>query len=724
MEDNEEERNAAPINIDETNLSTMLENIQKSQETILRTLANRVGNTETPSPNKDTQDNYESAASLERRMQNHDEVGIIVKAPSSGNENFITKGELISLLKAEKERLLATSIDFRPPYPVEIAIKPYPRKYVSPVFRKYNGKIGNAKEHIVQFIDDLGIHAHDPELRLREFSKSLTERAYTWYANLPSESIRTWDEMVSQFCAKFYMAEDRLSIVDLTSERQRNGEALTTYVQRFRERALDCEETVPEKELVKLCIKGMFAEYRIYIENHAIYDFAGLLTKARNTEATTSRLTRLNRGQGEASRYNKREGKRGLDIAYAHANKETKSFKKGRREDPPEFPCSMDRVHALLDAWLKEKEIRLPFVEKLPSAEDKQNALYCRFHRRINHSTKDCRTLRQIFQDRLKKGEIIVEPNTVEQAPFPQHRNDGAVMACIEDSELPISENVPSGQLESNNGLIEPLLRTKLFREFFNTLEFEEEARKEAITHMLQVAEKYGPTCCIVSHPIRRLSRASDETFMFTDKDYLTPYYNHNRPLYVEAVINGVSIRRAMIDNGASVNLMTSATLKRLSRGLELMVPQPTNLTAFNAGVVSTLGHVTVELQVGPIKGLTRFHIIDANTSYQLLLGRPWIHTHKCIPSTLHQCIKAYYKGREVTIKGTKAPFNNDEARHASTLLYDEAHDELDFATTNAKALMLPRWEEYEGSDGPEPTQRPQKIQKVALPNGRTAYRL
>ena len=170
MEDNEEERNAAPINIDETNLSTMLENIQKSQETILRTLANRVGNTETPSPNKDTQDNYESAASLERRMQNHDEVGIIVKAPSSGNENFITKGELISLLKAEKERLLATSIDFCAPYPVEIAIKPYPWKYVSPVFRKYNEKIGNAKEHIVQFIDDLGIHAHDPELRLREFS--------------------------------------------------------------------------------------------------------------------------------------------------------------------------------------------------------------------------------------------------------------------------------------------------------------------------------------------------------------------------------------------------------------------------------------------------------------------------------------------------------------------------------------------------------------------------
>ena len=60
-------------------------------------------------------------------------------------------------------------------------------------------------------------------------------------------------------------------------------------------------------------------------------------------------------------------------------------------------------------------------------------------------------------------------------------------MVCIEDSESQISENVPSGQLESNNDLTERLLRTKLFREFFNTLEFEEEARMEAITHMLQV---------------------------------------------------------------------------------------------------------------------------------------------------------------------------------------------------------------------------------------------
>ena len=110
---------------------------------------------------------------------------------------------------------------------------------------------------------------------------------------------------MSQYCEKFYTTEDRLNIIDLTSERQRNGEALTNYVQSLIERALDCKETVPERELVKLCINDMFAEYGIYIENYAIYDFVGLVVKARNMEATTSRLTWLNRGQEEASRYNK-----------------------------------------------------------------------------------------------------------------------------------------------------------------------------------------------------------------------------------------------------------------------------------------------------------------------------------------------------------------------------------------------------------------------------------
>lgn len=48
-----------------------------------------------------------------------------------------------------------------------------------PKFQKFNGRKGNTKEHVARFFDPMGRHASDAELCLREFSKSLKDRAYT-----------------------------------------------------------------------------------------------------------------------------------------------------------------------------------------------------------------------------------------------------------------------------------------------------------------------------------------------------------------------------------------------------------------------------------------------------------------------------------------------------------------------------------------------------------------
>ena len=45
---------------------------------------------------------------------------------------------------------------------------------------KFVGKKEKSKEHIVRFIDDLGMFASDEKLRVREFSKYHIERAYSW----------------------------------------------------------------------------------------------------------------------------------------------------------------------------------------------------------------------------------------------------------------------------------------------------------------------------------------------------------------------------------------------------------------------------------------------------------------------------------------------------------------------------------------------------------------
>lgn len=100
--------------------------------------------------------------------------------------------------------------------------------------------------------------------------------------------------------------------------------------------------------------------------------------------------------------------------------------------------------------------------------------------------------LRRIFKERFNNGEIILDQSSVEQTPFPQHQNEGAVMTCVfeEMSPTPLSGGTDGDEIFVN--LAEPLLRTKLFKEFFDSLDFGESAQWEATNYLLSVAQRHG----------------------------------------------------------------------------------------------------------------------------------------------------------------------------------------------------------------------------------------
>lgn len=60
---------------------------------------------------------------------------------------------------------------------------------------------------MVLYLDSVGPFAHDAALCLKEFSKSLVGRAYTWYINLKSGSIHCWVHLISSFDSKFFCVE-------------------------------------------------------------------------------------------------------------------------------------------------------------------------------------------------------------------------------------------------------------------------------------------------------------------------------------------------------------------------------------------------------------------------------------------------------------------------------------------------------------------------------------
>ena len=161
----------------------------------------------------------------------------------------------------------AVYIDTRPPYLEEIVGKPYPANYTPPIFLKYNGIMGNIREHIRRNVDALTTHSHDHEPRFREFSKSLESKAFTWYTSLAPRSILSWNDLAMQFMKNFFTLEEKLTLLDLQHEKQRVFEGLLEYIHRFRDLSLLCYDPVEEERLVDVCIVSMLYEYWPYLEN-------------------------------------------------------------------------------------------------------------------------------------------------------------------------------------------------------------------------------------------------------------------------------------------------------------------------------------------------------------------------------------------------------------------------------------------------------------------------
>ena len=129
----------------------------------------------------------------------------------------------------------------------------------------------------------MGPHAGNRNLCLREFSKSLTDSAYTWYTTLKPDSVRTWDDMVEVFCTKYFHVEDKIALFTLHNTKQGPTESLLPYIKRFKDVALDCFGNHEKLELVEIYITNMLTEYRAHLENLDIVRFMALLQKAGKT---------------------------------------------------------------------------------------------------------------------------------------------------------------------------------------------------------------------------------------------------------------------------------------------------------------------------------------------------------------------------------------------------------------------------------------------------------
>ncbi|KAI5329465.1 hypothetical protein L3X38_028862 [Prunus dulcis] len=130
-----------------------------------------------------------------------------------------------------------------------------PTGYQPPKFMQFDGK-GNPKQHVAHFIEMCNIAGTNDDYLLKQFVRSLRGTAFNWYIDLEPESIDSWEQMEREFLNRFYSTRRSVSMLELTSTKQRKDEPVVDYINRWRSLSLDCKDRVSELSAVEMCIQG------------------------------------------------------------------------------------------------------------------------------------------------------------------------------------------------------------------------------------------------------------------------------------------------------------------------------------------------------------------------------------------------------------------------------------------------------------------------------------
>src|SRR5688572_8372699 len=129
----------------------------------------------------------------------------------------------------------------------------------------------------------------------------------------------------------------------------------------------------------------------------------------------------------------------------------------------------------------------------------------------------------------------------------------------------------------------------------------------------------------------------------------------HLKALFLKGQVDRRPITKLLVDGGAGVNIMPYAMFHKLGKGEEDLIKTDMMLKDFEGNVSPARGALCVDLTIGSKTLPTTFFVINGKGSYNMLMGRDWIHANCCIPSTMHQCLVQWIDDNIEVVKADSA---------------------------------------------------------------------
>ncbi|XP_028075936.1 uncharacterized protein LOC114278130 [Camellia sinensis] len=256
-----------------------------------------------------------------------------------------------------------------------------------------------------------------------------------------------------------------------------------------------------------------------------------------------------------------------------------------------------------------------PYIRWLAKLGDTQrgfNLRYCcTFHEERGHQTEDCVLLKQHLEKLVKAGHL-------------DHYIDGGMRAALQGQAEPNAiatlDTAPQGVINVINGIIEL-------------------ARVCELRGMIKKAEHKREVLSI-QPAMKKCKTEIKDVLTFSSKDLERIQVPHNDALVVTLRVKDFNIKRILVNLGSSVESMYYDAFKQMKLEDKDLAPATSHLVDFNSQPEWPIGKIILPIKVGSVTKQVELWVLKVPSTYNLILGKGWLHTIQVVASTYHQVLR------------------------------------------------------------------------------------
>ncbi|XP_074313890.1 uncharacterized protein LOC141649089 [Silene latifolia] len=247
-----------------------------------------------------------------------------------------------------------------------------------------------------------------------------------------------------------------------------------------------------------------------------------------------------------------------------------------------------------------------PPMEDRPN-DDRDRSKRCEYHQDVGHRTEDCFRLRKEVRFQVWKGSL----------------------------DHLLSRGGKQDKRKTANQVLpfDPPICTKIINVITGGSELSGLTYSTTKRRVTEGKGDHPKTSC-------RVSQGDLPTVTFDKTDAGNEAEQHHDALTIALSIGNCTVKKVLVDTRSSVNLIMFETLKIMGSNKENLVRKSVALVGFSGETTHSLGEITIPTYVEGVNKLVRYLVVEGPTTYNVILGRPWLHQMKAIPPTYHRCLK------------------------------------------------------------------------------------